>query len=301
MPLCVKNLTNAVDSMSLVMVGRGRSKLSYAAIGFSDSPDPVASCATGVAALGSTPRNYGRVSNVGGLAAMMAVTVARLTRPYAAMPSPGANASSAAKAADLVRKKSLSVMRAGVLAPEGVMEQMYCVPDVTHHREIPLWDTVFSAVGMAAHNGSVAWQELQSLLRNQRQDGRVGLASNPDGTVRDVKRPCTQYPLIAWAVLQLHRRAGSVVDAAALAWVLPKLEAYLQWDLDHRDINKNGLLEWLEPDESGWVCELLILLCVAATSRSALVRVAASCALPACVISPVPRLCGDCFATDETA
>jgi len=42
-------------------------------------------------------------------------------------------------------------------------------------------------------------------------------------------------------VWENHRVAG---DAESLARAYPRLAAYLQWNLDHRDRNGNGLLEW---------------------------------------------------------
>jgi len=34
-------------------------------------------------------------------------------------------------------------------------------------------------------------------------------------------------------------------DKACLQAALPRLERYLDWDCRHRDVNDNGLLEWL--------------------------------------------------------
>ena len=34
------------------------------------------------------------------------------------------------------------------------------------------------------------------------------------------------------------------MNKSQLAWALPRLERYIQWDEDNRDVDKNKLLNW---------------------------------------------------------
>jgi hypothetical protein len=59
----------------------------------------------------------------------------------------------------------------------------------------------------------------------------------------------TQPPLLALATAFVHEAGG--VNATSLAWAVPRLERYIEWDLANRDLDGDGLLEWHQGTESG--------------------------------------------------
>ena len=141
-------------------------------------------------------------------------------------------------------RKCASVMKVNVLGPEGRFVRRWSTPDRVPHRDQWLWDTVFHSWGMNHLDPELSWDLLASVLETQHDDGlithQVGVAWEGP--------PITQPPLLAWGVWESYRHLR---DRDRLAWALPRLEAYLQWDLDHRDSNGNGLLEWFiegDPD-----------------------------------------------------
>jgi hypothetical protein len=135
--------------------------------------------------------------------------------------------------------KCLSVMRVNSLSAEGAIRQAWSTPDRVPHRHMWLWDTAFHSLAMSALDPEMAWQHLKSVLDFGQPDGRISITVRVDGALAS---DLTQPPVLAWAVwhnYQAHRRRDRLVAA------LPTLEAYLAWNLRHRDPNGSGLLAWV--------------------------------------------------------
>jgi glycogen debranching enzyme len=135
-------------------------------------------------------------------------------------------------------KKCVSVIKVNTLAPEGSNRQAWSTPDRVPHRHMWLWDSVFHSFGMNYLDPQVAWQFLQSVLERQQPDGMIPHVMQVDGRVSEI----TQPPILAWGVWQNYQLTQNTDQ---LAYALPRLEQYLEWNLAHRDQNGNGLLEWL--------------------------------------------------------
>jgi glycogen debranching enzyme len=142
--------------------------------------------------------------------------------------------------------KCVSVMKVNTLAPEGVIRQRWSTPDRVPHRHMWLWDSVFHTFGMNLIDPQLSWEFLEAVLDRAggspsatgREMGLVPHCMHVDGTTSQI----TQPPILAWGVWENYRAAGCT--QADLAYALPRLEAYLEWNLHHRDRNRNGLLEW---------------------------------------------------------
>jgi Mannosylglycerate hydrolase MGH1-like glycoside hydrolase domain len=116
------------------------------------------------------------------------------------------------------------------------------------------WDSCFAAIAWRRFEPERARIELESLLAAQRDDGFIGHTIFWDRPVsldrlpfynvasrRSLQTETIQPPLLAWA----WRIA--VGDPAAE----PRIGAQADWLLRHRDLDGDGLLWIVQPDESG--------------------------------------------------
>ena len=163
-------------------------------------------------------------------------------------PGPGAGASDLAKLCRSVLGASWAEgERAGV--PFG-----YTRPSPTRYPWQWYWDSCFAAIVWRRFEPERSRSELESLLRASREDGFVGHVIFWDQplsfrrrTYYNVDRrssPMTgtiQPPLLAWA----WRIA--VGDPAAE----PRIAQHHEWLLANRDLEGDGLLWLIQPDESG--------------------------------------------------
>ena len=172
-----------------------------------------------------------------GLAANINATMAQRLAPYERLPS------LADPRRDRLLKKCFSVTKVNSLSPEGSIRSNWSTPDRVPHRDMWLWDSVFHTIGMNHIDPSLSWDYLVAVLATQQPDGRIPHQSGASGQRSHI----TQPPILAWGVWENYRALG---DRKALAHALPRLERYLEWDMENRDRNANGLLEWLrEGDE----------------------------------------------------
>ena len=132
--------------------------------------------------------------------------------------------------------KACSVLKLNVLSPEGLNPLRWTTPDRVPHRDMWLWDSAFHALALKELDPALAQEALLSVLERQREDGFIPVRMSP---YRAEER--TQPPVLAWAAYEVYEKSK---DAAFLQKCLPKLEAYIAWDIANRDENKNGLPEW---------------------------------------------------------
>lgn len=102
------------------------------------------------------------------------------------------------------------------------------------------------------YNIDLAKDCIKSVLSLQAKNGFIAHMMGPKGRMSKI----TQPQVLAWASWEVYTRSG---DKEFLAYVAPKIAAFLKWTMKYRDRNCNGLLEWLlERDkncrcgESGW-------------------------------------------------
>ena len=132
--------------------------------------------------------------------------------------------------------KAFSQMKTQVYTPEGRMRHRFTTPDRWPHRAMWLWDSVFHAIGWRHIHPALAREMIDAVMDIQAEDGFIAHANNPHRS-SDV----TQPPILALGVKLVNE-----VDPQP-AWieqVYPKLCAYIEWDLTHRDSDGLGLVEW---------------------------------------------------------
>ena len=133
--------------------------------------------------------------------------------------------------------KALRQLKGQIYAPQGIFRQRWSTPDRWPHRGCWLWDSAFHAIGARHVDAALARDCIAAVFDGQQADGMVPLRSNPSGPG---KARYTQPPTLAlatWAVSQVQP------DPAWLRSLLPRLEAYLTWDMQHRD-GGHGLPCW---------------------------------------------------------
>lgn len=138
---------------------------------------------------------------------------------------------------ELLYRKCFSVMKVNALSAEGGIQQSWSTPDRVPHRDMWLWDSVFHSLAMNLVDSDFGWEYLKSVLDSQDMNGMISHQVRVNGW----KSSITQPPILAWGVWENYQRTH---DKERLAYAVPRLSAYLQWDMDHRDNNQNGLLEW---------------------------------------------------------
>lgn len=149
--------------------------------------------------------------------------------------------------------KALSINKVNVHTPEGKIPYTWTTPDRVPHRHMWLWDSVFHALAIVQYNENLAKEAIKAVLSQIRSDGFIPHMMNPIDS-SDV----TQPQVLSWGVWEVYKKTG---DKAFLEECVNALERYLEWDMQNRDKNGNGLLEWFtepgyedDPDYTACKC-----------------------------------------------
>lgn len=132
--------------------------------------------------------------------------------------------------------KAYSQLRTMFYSPSGEIKHRWSTPDRWPHRNMWLWDSVFHAIGIRHIDPALARETIMAVFDIQREDGFIPLCGSPG-----YKTIMTQPPVLALGVKLLNETTPSkefIVES------YPKLKAYLEWDLNNRDTDGAGLLEW---------------------------------------------------------
>ncbi|HEY7439411.1 MAG TPA: trehalase family glycosidase [Acidimicrobiia bacterium] len=145
----------------------------------------------------------------------------------------------------------------------------YTCPSTTLYPHQWLWDSCFTAIGLARYDAPRAAAEMRSLFRGQWSNGMLphmifGEHSTDLGSKqiwqsrrhplapRDVDTSCiTQPPLAAVAVWRVGRALADAEREAFWTELFPKVVAYHRWLYDERDPEGTGLVTLIHPWECG--------------------------------------------------
>jgi len=141
---------------------------------------------------------------------------------------------------------------------EGVMPDgtpfAFTAPNVGHYPWQFYWDSCFTAITWRHFDPERSRRELESLLAAQRPDGFIGhtLFWN---------RPLTGGRRFTYNVVSRNASMTSSIQPPALAWAWrlaigdpaaePRIMRHHEWLAEHRDLDGDGLLWIVQPDESG--------------------------------------------------
>jgi hypothetical protein len=130
----------------------------------------------------------------------------------------------------------------------------YTCPSPRHYPWQWYWDSCFTAVSWRHFDHDRSRRELESLLAAQREDGFIGHTIFWNTPLRDLRR-------FTYNVIGRHATSTSTIQPPLLAWAWriavgdpkaePRLAAHYDWLAAHRDLDGDGLLWIIQPDESG--------------------------------------------------
>ena len=130
----------------------------------------------------------------------------------------------------------------------------YTRPSPRHYPWQWYWDSCFTAVSWRHFDADRSRRELGSLLAAQRSDGFIGHTIFWNTPLRDLRR-------FTYNVTEGGAASTSTIQPPVLAWAWriavgdpraePRLAAHYDWLAAHRDLEGDGLLWIIQPDESG--------------------------------------------------
>ncbi|MDR1190481.1 MAG: hypothetical protein LBK60_02305 [Verrucomicrobiales bacterium] len=142
--------------------------------------------------------------------------------------------------------RALTVMKSQVCSPERKFKRRWTTPDRWPHRDAWLWDTAFHAVGWRHVDVALAAETLDAMFAHQRADGFLTYRGTPLGSSDYLGETVTQPPVLALAAGLVFEKSG---DRDWLQNIYPRLATYVEWDLQHRDTDGDGLLKsYIEDD-----------------------------------------------------
>jgi len=134
------------------------------------------------------------------------------------------------------------------------VEFAYTSPNVRHYPWQWYWDSCFAAIGWRHFEPARSERELRSLLAAQRPDGFIGHTIFWEKPLRGAR----------WFTYNITRRDArmtSSIQPPALAWAwqlavgdpasVPEFGHHHDWLEQHRDLDGDGLIWIVQPDESG--------------------------------------------------
>ena len=141
----------------------------------------------------------------------------------------------------------------GARASDGV-PFAYTRPSPGHYPWQWYWDSCFAAICWRRYDEARARRELETLLSAQREDGFIGHTIFWSGRPRDLRR-------FTYNVTSRDATMTASIQPPALAWAWrigvgdpslePRIRRHHEWLAANRDLDGDGLIWIVQPDESG--------------------------------------------------
>ncbi|WP_249011774.1 hypothetical protein [Conexibacter sp. DBS9H8] len=154
---------------------------------------------------------------------------------------------------DECRRVLAANWRTGVRAADG-RPYAYTCPAPGHYPWQWYWDSCFVAISRSQFDPAGARAELSSLLDAQREDGFIGHTIFWE-------RPLTGARRLTYNVTEPGAAMTASIQPPLLAWAWslavgdpraePRIGAHHRWLEEHRDLDGDGLIWIVQPDESG--------------------------------------------------
>ena len=177
------------------------------------------------------------------------------------MSGEGVDPEAARRVADEARRVLATNRRQGVSDWNGMRYDFVC-PSPTHYPFQWFWDSAFHAIALLQVDPKLAQQELRCLMQGAQPDGYIAhmllwdTSSNPEWFTPEacirLDHPhftgTIQPPVVARS---LERIYDATHDAAFVRELFPRIVAFMRWLDRVRDVDRDGLVTIIQPDESG--------------------------------------------------
>ena len=131
--------------------------------------------------------------------------------------------------------RACAVLRSCVYSPEEKFRHLWVTPDRWPHRHCWIMDSVYQALGLQYFDKRAACDAICALFDHQEPCGKVPMTVFPGYAAPAM----IQQPVIANGL--------KAIDAPddVIEFALPHLTAFIDWVLQHRDLDGDGILEWM--------------------------------------------------------
>ena len=150
---------------------------------------------------------------------------------------------------DLYRMAATALDNA-LYAPRGKMTKWACVPNKVHYNWFWLWDSGFQSLGYSEWNPEMSREVVDSIFAMEEKNGFI--AHMEDERQKGIT-PHSQPPVFGFSLPRVIERYP---DDPAMATfrdaIYQKSKPFIGWWRQARDVNHNGLFEYLSQDEGGW-------------------------------------------------
>jgi len=143
--------------------------------------------------------------------------------------------------------------REGVRHSDG-LPYAYTSPSPRHYPWQWYWDSCFAAIVWRRFDSERSRRELETLLSVQRDDGFIGHTIFWNTPLRGLRR-------YTYNVISRDAEMTSTIQPPVLAWAWsiavgdpasePRIVRHYDWLAEHRDLDGDGLIWIVQPDESG--------------------------------------------------
>ena len=150
---------------------------------------------------------------------------------------------------DLYRMAALALDNA-LYAPRGKMKHWACVPTKVHYNWFWLWDSGFEALGYNEFKPEMGREVILSMFQAMQPDGFIAHMADERA---EPLTPHSQPPVFGFSGAKMIARFSEEPATREFEEIMyEKGKPFLQWWKDQRDVNRDGLFEYLSQDEGGW-------------------------------------------------
>lgn len=146
------------------------------------------------------------------------------------------------------RRLAAYLLWANTVPAEGALTRPAIYMSKNHMINIWSWDNAFSALGVAAMDGGLAFDQLAAIFDHQDASGLLPDFVND----RDVSFAFTKPPVHGWAILRLIGRHPGWLTHDRRKSLIPCLEKQVHYWLTHARKGEGDLPAYFHGNDSGW-------------------------------------------------
>ncbi|MCE5199229.1 MAG: trehalase family glycosidase [Armatimonadota bacterium] len=139
--------------------------------------------------------------------------------------------------------KCASVMKVNCLSPQGMTSLPWTTPDRWPHVHMWIWDSGFHGIGLRHFSQEWAENAIKAVLSRQHENGFIAHLMGVD-----IESKVIQPPILSWAAWKVYETTGNL---EFIRWCYPRLVKMIEFDINERDSDGNGLAGWDDGDASG--------------------------------------------------